>query len=217
MFSVNPPLRAIADVNYDGGRRNLESPGAGAMKKSLGRFIIMAGILLNWPLANALSIEQVDERLESLSMEQLGYIQSRPENQIAPFQTDGCSGGMSDGWRFLADLFPWFHERFDNKPPWETCCIAHDRAYWRGEADNGYMKRKQADHELKACVVETGISLSAELAGQFGTSSQDIEKAFETAGGLMYQAVRIGGKPCTGLPWRWGFGWPDCPVFPAEE
>ena len=27
---------------------------------------------------------------------------------------------------------------------------------------------------------------------------------------LMYRAVRIGGIPCSGLPWRWGYGWPEC-------
>ena len=27
---------------------------------------------------------------------------------------------------------------------------------------------------------------------------------------MMYRAVRIGGGPCTGLPWRWGNGWPGC-------
>jgi hypothetical protein len=27
---------------------------------------------------------------------------------------------------------------------------------------------------------------------------------------LMYRAVRLGGIPCSGLPWRWGYGWPAC-------
>ena len=27
---------------------------------------------------------------------------------------------------------------------------------------------------------------------------------------LMYRAVRIGGVPCTGLPWPWDYGWPEC-------
>jgi len=27
---------------------------------------------------------------------------------------------------------------------------------------------------------------------------------------IMYRAVRLGGAPCTTLPWRWGFGWPKC-------
>jgi len=173
--------------------------------------------LFSWSQVNALSLEQVDQRLELHSMDKLRSVQSVPENNIAAFKTDGCSGGLSDGWRYLAELFPSFKEKFGSKPPWESCCIAHDRVYWRGETENGYVDRKQADHELKACVIETGVALSEELARQFGKPRQDIENAFVIAAEIMYRAVRIGGKPCTGLPWRWGFGWPDCPIFPVED
>lgn len=39
-----------------------------------------------------------------------------------PFETDGCSGGLSLIWR-LATGRP---------PPWEGACVDHDRAYWAG-------------------------------------------------------------------------------------
>ena len=161
----------------------------------------------------ALSINEVDEQLELLSLEKLAYIQSRPENIIAPFSTDGCSGGMSDGWLYLSKLFPSFNKQYGKKPPWESCCVEHDRIYWRGETENGYAKRKQADLELHACVIETGKTLSAELANKYNSSESDVEKSFDVAAELMYRAVRIGGIPCSRLPWRWGYGWPHCPLF----
>ena len=38
----------------------------------------------------------------------------------------------------------------------------------------------------------------------------DLGLVYEVIGDLMYRAVRIGGIPCSGLPWRWGYGWPEC-------
>lgn len=75
---------------------------------------------------------------------------------------------------------------FDQSPPWEYCCIIHDQAYWQGGHSE---QRLKADHQLKLCVKQAGFPVIA---------------------GLMYQAVRSGGGPCTRLPWRWGFGWPHC-------
>jgi len=187
------------------------------MQKTKYKFIIVVVGLVISARASAISINEIDERLELLSLEKLAYIQSRPDNSIAPFTTDGCSGGMSDGWRYLSGLFPSFNMRYGNKPPWESCCVAHDRIYWQGETVNGYMKRKQADLELRACVVETGKSASEELAKKYNTSKSEIEKSFETAAELMYRAVRIGGKPCSLLPWRWGYGWSSCPLLMDEE
>jgi hypothetical protein len=124
---------------------------------------------------------------------------------------------MSDGWRYLADLFASFSSHYGNKPPWESCCVAHDRIYWKGETDNGYQKRKQADLELRACVVKTGLLASEELAEKYNTTPNEIKKSFDIAADLMYRAVRIGGKPCTLFPWRWGYGWPNCFLLEDEE
>ena len=46
--------------------------------------------------------------------------------------------------------------------------------------------------------------------GHLDASPNDVMKAFAVAGRIMYDAVRIGGMPCTGSPWRWGYGWPGC-------
>lgn len=186
------------------------------MRESIRSMIIVVCVSASTSV-DAISIDEIDERLEQLSLDKLSYIQSRPENSIDPFTTDGCSGGMSDGWRYLSNVFPSFDNRDGNKPLWEDCCVAHDRVYWRGETDKGYMKRKQADLNLRACVVETGKSASEELARKYNTSVSEMEKSFEVAADLMYRAVRIGGKPCSGLPWRWGYGWPNCPLFLEDK
>ena len=37
-----------------------------------------------------------------------------------------------------------------------------------------------------------------------------VETLYAANAELMYSAVRIGGIPCSALPWRWGYGWPEC-------
>lgn len=90
-----------------------------------------------------------------------------------PFTTDGCSGGMSRLWRRL----------FKTPPPWEGCCEAHDRLYWRGGTAQ---QRSMADYKLMACVARRGYP----------------GWAF-----LMWLAVRVGGHPLLPFKWRWGYGW----------
>ena len=41
-------------------------------------------------------------------------------------------------------------------------------------------------------------------------STEEVARIYKVIGDLMYRAVRIGGVPCSGLPWRWGYGWPEC-------
>jgi hypothetical protein len=133
--------------------------------------------------------------------------------QINTFATDGCSGGMSEAWVFLAQALPEFSEKFGARPVWEDCCVAHDRVYWRGDTENGFSKRMQADQALRSCVQAYGPRLAPELATRHGLAGERVTSIFNVAGEMMYQAVRIGGKPCTLLPWRWGYGWPQCPLF----
>jgi hypothetical protein len=180
----------------------------------LALIVSMGGwLLFAIPAAGAPLLEDIDRRLENIGLEKLAYVQQQPGNTRMPFTTDGCSGGMSEGWEYLADAFPAFKEKFGNKPPWENCCVTHDRVYWEGETEHGYEKRQQADLELKACVIDTGNGLSGELASRFDADKDQVEQAFTIAAELIYRAVRIGGKPCTRLPWRWGYGWPHCPII----
>jgi hypothetical protein len=160
--------------------------------------------------------EGVDKRAENALMARLEKVQAATPGGPAPFTSDGCSGGMSAGWDLLARRLPGFRERYGGSPPWEACCLAHDRDYWAGETADGYHHRKAADERLRECVTAVGRAQSARVAGELGLSAETIEGAFAAAGELMYGAVRVGGPPCTLLPWRWGYGWPSC-VSPAPQ
>lgn len=62
---------------------------------------------------------------------------------LKPFETDGCSGGMSALWRWLTGV----------NPPWEGHCIEHDKAYWQGGTKGA---RRNADLMLMARVTLQG-------------------------------------------------------------
>lgn len=160
------------------------------------------------PMNNTL--ENIERELEEWRYPALARIQQDKNNQLAPFTTDGCSGGLSDGWRYLAKKLPAFKQKFGDKPPYEACCVTHDRAYWRGEAEHGFEKRLQADAALQQCVVEYGKTHRDEFAREFSLSPAAIERNFVIIGALIYRAVRVGGMPCTDYTWRWGYGWPAC-------
>ena len=160
---------------------------------------------------------RVDIQFETWQMSLLAQVQARGGVSIQPFHTDGCSGGLSLGWQKLADTLPAFAEKFGEQPPWEACCIEHDRAYWLGETQDGYEKRLMADRQLQRCVVEFGQAHSQEYAQQFDMEKSTIQGQFSLAANMMYAAVRLGGKPCSFLSWRWGYGWPQCFPLSTEQ
>jgi hypothetical protein len=183
--------------------------------KSLPLLLVLcpAGLVAQNPL------DAMAESLERDQMTRLAAQQKRPGIHITAFRSDGCSGGMSQSWSVLADTLPLFAHYAGREPPWEHCCVAHDRDYWRGETRNGFEEREQSDARLRACVVETGEQRGAEMAETLGLPRQDIVEMINLTGELMYQAIRLGGAPCTGLPWRWGHGWPECsaPLEPGNQ
>lgn len=65
---------------------------------------------------------------------------------------------------------------------WRECCFKHDISYWMGGT---FAERLSADRELRSCV----------------------SKRDPLQGPLMYIGVRVGGRPGTGAPYRWGYGW----------
>jgi hypothetical protein len=161
------------------------------------------------PLAAAESLLAEGMReIEEFRMRQLQAVQAGAE--IHPFTTDGCSGNQSKSWEILARLSPGFADELGDRPPWEACCVAHDRLYWQGRVDDGFDRRVAADAGLEACVAATGERLAPELAGRYDVSEERVREAFSTIANWMYRAVRIGGQPCSLLPWRWGYGWPNC-------
>jgi hypothetical protein len=90
-----------------------------------------------------------------------------------PFTSDGCSGLMSWLWWTV----------FGHGPPWEGCCVTHDRAYWMGGTRE---ERRAADRRVRECVAARG---------------------YPVIGWIMEKAVRIGGGPWWPTHYRWGYGW----------
>lgn len=156
---------------------------------------------------------KIERDLEDQYLSRLAQVQANPQNKLAPFTTDGCSGGLSEGWSTLSKIFPAFKAKFGDAPPYESCCVVHDRDYWRGETEQGYAKRLQSDETLRACVIDYGKQHRSEFAREFSLSEDTIEKNFTITANLMFHTIRLGGKPCSYLPWRWGYGWANCPIL----
>ena len=89
---------------------------------------------------------------------------------LRPFSTDGCS------------LYP--DRSASAGTDWCSCCVAHDRAYWRGGSEDD---RLQADQALRTCVQDR--------TGDPGQAA------------LMYRGVRLGGSAYWPTGFRWGYGW----------
>lgn len=87
-----------------------------------------------------------------------------------PFTSDGCSGQI-------------YRTLFRRPPPWEGCCLDHDKAYHAGGSAEA---RQVADRELMVCVVRKGHPVVAFF---------------------MWLGVRLGGHPLLPMSWRWGYGW----------
>ena len=180
----------------------------------------LVGLFTTAPtLVSAASLEELEFRLENMDLQRLAEVQVGQPQPLYAFTSDGCSGGLSDGWKYVATLLPKFADKFGDQPPWEACCVSHDRAYWQGTAKDGYRLRKQADLELKQCVNGHGQADAEKLSRELELSPDDIRDAYAAAAELMYHAVRLGGRPCTVFAWRWGYGWPPCrlPFQPAQR
>ena len=161
------------------------------------------------------SIDALERQLEMKRHEQLVALKADPKSALAEFTTDGCSGGLSVGWEYLAGKIQHFHAMHGTRPAWESCCVTHDRTYHTGgpreaTAAESFAARREADLELKACVLETGMRRIPELSAEYTISPREVETLYRAIAALMYRSVRVGGMPCTGLPWRWGYGWPEC-------
>lgn len=161
------------------------------------------------------AMDSLERTIEMWRHERFILVLKNPTVRINKFTTDGCSGGLSAGWEHLAATLPEFAKKHGDVPPWESCCIVHDQAYHAGgfvgqTAEQSFESRKQADLALEACVVATGVERKTPLTAEYDKSQHEVAALYSTIGSIMYRAVRLGGVPCSGLPWRWGYGWPDC-------
>lgn len=164
------------------------------------------------------TMDALERKLEMGRHLKLTALKANPASVLEQFTTDGCSGGLSAGWHYLAGKIEKVQTIHGAHPPWESCCINHDLAYHTAadrtsSATQSFSARREADLLLRTCVLETGVNRAPELSTAYNLSEREIALMYTAIGDLMYRAVRIGGMPCTGLPWRWGYGWPEC----AEE
>lgn len=152
--------------------------------------------------------------IEMAAHRRLMGVMENANHTPAPFTTDGCSGGLSMAWDLIADLLPAFAATHEEHPPWEACCVTHDRAYHSAggarEAEASYRARLAADKALRDCVLDTGGRRTQHLAQTYGVSDAQIADAYGLIADAMFDAVRLGGGPCSGMPWRWGYGYPGC-------
>lgn len=145
----------------------------------------------------------------------------KPATTLDAFETDGCSGGLSQVWQLVADQIPDFKAAHQSEPPWEQCCVVHDRVYHNAggatDASASFAARLTADRALEACVEDTGTARRDMLAIRYEVTPDQVDAAYRTIAGAMLLAVRFGGAPCSGLPWRWGFGYANCSILATGD
>jgi len=161
------------------------------------------------------TMDVVERSLEMSRHERLLARIAESDATISMFTTDGCSGGLSNAWEQFSARFPELAVRHGALPPWQSCCVTHDRQYHAGGAgisstNESFERRKEADLGLKACVVDTGVRRSAALQEVYGLTQAQVMGLYVVVSETMYRAVRLGGMPCSSQPWRWGYGWPQC-------
>lgn len=153
-------------------------------------------------------------RLEVWRHSRLAETRAHDTAALAPFTTDGCSGGMSSAWQSMAAVFPEFAVTYDAAPPWESCCVTHDRDYhlagYDATPEASFTARLRSDVALRMCVNQIARDQSETLSIRYDLPAADISLGFGFVADRMFEAVRLGGAPCSGLPWRWGYGWPQC-------
>lgn len=147
---------------------------------------------------------------EAEAMQQLE--RTKQTTSIQPFATDGCSANVSKFWQIavqeVSEYSIDFAESYADVTniPFKQACIEHDRTYHAGEG--GYVARLLADNQLRNDIIEYGITHADEI--QIRASLQSTEEAiflYELLAEVVYRGVRLGGAPCTGELYAWGFGY----------
>lgn len=160
------------------------------------------------------SVVAVGRFFEDPQHEKLLGVMAEVDWTPTAFETDGCSGGMSAAWAPVAGILPSLAEEYQDAPPWESCCIIHDRAYHNSgkaeDASESFNARLAADVALMQCVLKDGEERREAIANEFSSQPDVVDKAYSVIANGMFSAVRLGGGPCSGLSWRWGYGYPTC-------
>lgn len=131
---------------------------------------------------------------------------------LSPFVTDGCSGNVSALWSNivskLSDVSDVFAEAYQSAGniPFEDACVAHDRLYHVGEG--GYAGRLMADVQLRQDIIEYALNNTESIKARTNISSDaQVLFLYEIIADAVYNGVRLGGAPCTGKSYAWGYGY----------
>ena len=173
----------------------------------LGTFIILVLGAIYFNIFGTLTINPLTEKQQQQALEL-----TKQETELSTFSTDGCSAGMSKIWKdAVMDLSQTFEE-FDNRyteassVPFEAACVTHDRAYHTGIG--GYAGRLMADNQLRTDILLYAANNTEEIRKRTNLSND--EQAlflYEGIAEATYRGVRVGGAPCTGEAYAWGFGY----------
>ena len=147
---------------------------------------------------------------EAAGMQQLE--QAKRTTSLEPFTSDGCSANVSSNWRAAIKKVSQHSASFATTYadlatiPFESACIEHDQAYHPGTG--GYVGRLTADNQLRAAILTYGMTNSALIQTRTGLGSPaEAVYLYELLAEAIYRGVRLGGAPCTGEPYAWGFGY----------
>jgi hypothetical protein len=167
------------------------------------------------PAQSLALVDDLEFKIEVGQHQRLIKRRMKDNTTLSAFSSDGCSGNLSTGWELVSKTLPAVAQHHGDRPPWEGCCVAHDRLYHEGGAANldakgSFAARRAADEQLRQCVVKTGEDRLDALSADYKLSRDEVSRIYRTIADVIYRAVRFGGGPCTGLAWRWGFGWPQC-------
>ena len=137
---------------------------------------------------------------------------TKQKHTLDSFSSDGCSGNVSNLWKSavtaLSDQSPTFSEKYSTAQdiPFESACVTHDKTYHQGEG--GYVARLRADNDLRTAILNYGISNSEDIKTRTGIdSTEQVIFMYEVIAESVYRGVRLGGAPCTGMSYAWGFGY----------
>lgn len=133
-------------------------------------------------------------------------------NDLSEFETDGCSGNVSEAWSKtisgLSKISEDFAKKFAGaeKIPFEQACVEHDKIYHKGEG--GYVGRLMADNKLRLDILQYAVTNSEQIKDNMNLGSDEqVIYIFEIISEAIYKAVRIGGAPCSEKSYAWGFGY----------
>lgn len=170
-------------------------------------FLAAGATLLYFLLFRTATLGPIAEKKRMAQLEA-----AKPHYELKAFESDGCSFNISQGWstsvKGLSKISPAIAERYANAEniPFEEACIQHDKIYHKGEG--GYGRRLQADNALRAEIISYGINNTEEIKRRTNLSTnEEAIFLYETIAEAVYYAVRVGGAPCTGMPYAWGFGY----------